>query len=186
MEREPRSREARSCGTGALTGGAQLASPGWDMKLHRARSHIGAIGETMTLLCLSCWGRSDLSQQFQVLQDNLRREGWCRVSTYRGRWLSELSFPNPHRERMRWEANTKSQHTEKGVSKRGLPTKLLSGNFKCLQRGWGRKDRRGKKPISALRVPREHMKLNQIYTTRNRACLPLVPLRGSMGFASTS
>lgn len=111
-------------GAVALTGGAQLASPGWDMKLHRARLHIGAIGDTVTLLCLSRWGRSDLSQQFQVLQDNLRREGWCKVSTHRGRWLSELSFPNPHRKRMRWEANTKPQHTEKGVSKRGLPTKL--------------------------------------------------------------
>lgn len=31
----------------------------------------------------------------------------------------ELSFPNPRTERVRWEANTKPQHTEKGIVKEG-------------------------------------------------------------------
>lgn len=88
----------------ALTRGAQLAGPGWDVKFHWAGSHIGAIGGTV-ILRLSRRGRSDLSQHFQVLQDNLRREGRCGVSTHRG----ELSFPNPQLERVRWDANSKSR-----------------------------------------------------------------------------
>lgn len=142
--REPRSREARSCGKGALTGGAQLASPGWDMKLHWARSHIRAIRGTVTLLCLSCWGRSDLSQQFQVLQDNLRREGWCRVS---------FAF-QIHVEGIRWEANTKSQHTEKGIVKEGY---LQNSKWKfqmCAER-WGRKDNREKTTSFCSENPKE-------------------------------
>lgn len=94
-------------GAAALTGGAQLASPGRDVKLHWARSHIGAIRGTVTLR-LSRRRRSDLGQHFQILQDNLRREGKVRgggMSAPR----SELSFPNPWPERARWEATTESQ-----------------------------------------------------------------------------
>lgn len=74
----------------ALTGGAQLASPGRDVKLHWAGSHIRAISG-IVILCLSCWGRSNLSQHFQVLQDNLQREGRCGVIGCRGR--RRVSFP---------------------------------------------------------------------------------------------
>lgn len=100
----------------ALTGGAQLASPGRDVKLHWAGSHIRAIGGTKTLR-LSCWGRSDLGQHFQVLQDNLQAEGRCGVIRA-GVAEGQLSSPNPQPERERWEANTKTQHIKKGAGER--------------------------------------------------------------------
>lgn len=134
--REPRNREAQSCGTRALTGGAQLASPGWDMKLHWARSHIGAVGGTVTLLCLSCWGRSDLSQQFQVLQDNLQREGWCRVS-----FLFQIHIQTGW---VRWEVNTKSQHTQKGLVKEGY-LQNSKWKFQMLAEGTGQERQKRKK-----------------------------------------
>lgn len=144
--------EARSCGTelrhraAALTR-AQLAGPGRDVKLHWARSHIGAVRGTVTLR-LSCWGRSDLGQHFQVLQDNLQREGRHRVSMHRGRgsWRGQLSFPNPRLERARWEADAKSQHIKKGVGKRGLPMKFkVEISNDCREDGAGKR-KGGKTP----------------------------------------
>lgn len=129
-------------GAAALTGGAQLASPGRDVKLHWARSHIGAIRGTMTLR-LSRRRRSDLSQHFQVLQDNLWREGRVPgggVSAPRG----ELSFPNPRLERTRWEATTESQHIRKSAGKRGLPRKFKV-EISSGHRGDGAGKRKGKK-----------------------------------------
>lgn len=148
----------------ALTGGAQLAGPGWDVKFHGARSHIGAVRRTVTL-CLSCWGRRNFSQHFQVLQDNLGREGRRGVSRHRdgGSQQGDLSFPNPGLERARWEANSKSQHIEKGVGKRGLPLGFqVEVSSDCRGDGAGKTKGEGKKKVSALGVPREHLKLNLI------------------------
>jgi len=55
---------------------------------------------------------------------------------------------------------------------------VRSGNFKRLQRGWGRKEKQGrKKAVSALRVPKEHVKLNLISAVRSRACFSLFARR---------
>lgn len=88
----------------------------------------------------------------------------------------ELSFSNPHTDRV-GEVGSKYQipaHSER-FSERGLPTKLQVEISNACRGNGARKTKEEKnqnKTVSALRVLRKHMKLNQIYATRNRACFP--------------